>query len=279
MTKPASPRRSPGSSMLFCEIFQPLLKNVPVYVLPEGEEADVDALVNHLAHWKINAGHARRLSHAGHARTAAGAWRTPRLLRHVMSSGERLPLEVVNAFALLLPHCVLHNYYGSTEVTADVVRCAVSPNASPDPLHMVPLGAPMPNCRIEVMSPARVPLPHGMLGEIAIAGPSVSRAISTAMGPAFLSGTACGSSLRRLGMWTESGELLGFAAATADQDTGAAGGAGRCRAGPAPTPRSGPGGGLRRGRWKDMRLAACCVVLRTPGRSRWTGCAGISGAA
>lgn len=195
----------------FCEIFQPLLKKVPVYILPEGEEADVEALAAHLGRWKITRAMIVVSLMQGLLDVLRARGERLDALRHVMSSGERLPAGVVRAFSLLLPRCTLHNYYGSTEVAADVVRCAVAPpRAGHDP-RVAPLGTPMANMRIEIMSPARTPLPHGMPGEIAIAGPSVSPGYLHHEGPGFFEHDgvrffAPGD----LGMWTENGELLGL---------------------------------------------------------------------
>jgi acyl-coenzyme A synthetase/AMP-(fatty) acid ligase len=195
----------------FCEIFQPLLKKVPVYILPEGEEADVEALAEHLGHWKITRAMLVVSLMQGLLDVLRARGGRLGALRHIMSSGERLPAGVVGAFSRLLPHCTLHNYYGSTEVAADVVRCAVAPPGGEHDRRVVPLGGPMANMRIEIMSPARTPLPHGMPGEIAIAGPSVS--------PGYLAPETSGffehDGVRffapgDLGMWTENGELLGF---------------------------------------------------------------------
>lgn len=194
----------------FCEVFQPLLKRIPLYVLSEADETDVEKLVDHLDHWKISRAMIVVSLIQGILEVLKSDGRKLGHLRHVMASGERLPAGIAETFYTLLPGCTLHNYYGSTEVAADIVSCAVKPPKA-KPVCAIPLGRPMPNNRIEIMNPARMPLPHGMLGEIAIAGPSVTPGyldnddsrFFTHDGQRFF---APGD----VGMWTEDGELIGF---------------------------------------------------------------------
>jgi amino acid adenylation domain-containing protein len=250
----------------FCEIFQPLLKKVPVYILPEGEEADVEALAEHLGHWKITRAMLVVSLMQGLLDVLRARGGRLGALRHIMSSGERLPAGVVGAFSRLLPRCTLHNYYGSTEVAADVVRCAVAPPGGEHDRRVVPLGGPMANMRIEIMSPARTPLPHGMPGEIAIAGPSVS--------PGYLDPETSGffehDGVRffapgDLGMWTENGELLGFGRRDRQiKIRGQRVEPGDIEQSMLRHPQIAQAAAFSLGDGADMTLAAC-VVLREPG--------------
>lgn len=195
----------------FCEIFQPMLKKIPVYMLPEAEESDVEAIVAHLKQWNIS----RAMIVVSLMQNILEVLIMNRMqlpsLRHVMSSGERLPAGLVEEFYKQLPDSTIHNYYGSTEVAADVVSGAIKPIKDAGQSLVIPLGRPKLNCRIEVMSPARTPLPHGMLGEIAISGPSVT--------PGYVNGDESSffnyDGIRffapgDMGMWTEKDELLGL---------------------------------------------------------------------
>lgn len=251
---------------VFCELFQPLLKKIPVYILPEGEEADVEALVNHLSHWKITRAMIVVSLTQSILEVLKNSDQKLDSLRHVMSSGERLPVGLVEEFHKLLPHCKLHNYYGSTEVSADVVSCEVRPVNGTKGTRAVPLGNAMLNNRIEVMSPAHTPLPHGMLGEIVISGPSVS--------PGYLSGDSNGffeyDGLRffapgDIGMWTEQGELLSFG--RRDRQVKIRGQ--RVEAGDVEQamrrhPHVALAAALTIGEGPEMKLVAC-VVLKEPG--------------
>lgn len=194
---------------IFCELFQPLFRGIPVYVVREGEETDVEALVAHLEHWGVTRAMIVVSLIGSILDTLAYTPARLESLRHVLASGEPLPAGMVHRFRERLPQCDLYNTYGSTEVSADVVSGPVIP-ARPKG-GVVPLGRPMLNCRVEVLDTARRPLPHGVPGEVAVAGPAVTpgyadgdttRFIEVEGERFFLTGD--------VGMWTAEGELLGF---------------------------------------------------------------------
>lgn len=194
---------------IFCELFQPLFKGIPVHVVREGEEADIEALVAHLKHWEIT----RAMIVVTVIRSILDVLqRAPaelKALRYIQASGEPLPKGLVHRFHSLLPKARLYNTYGSTEVAADVVSGEVSA-----PLQQggtVPLGKPMLNCRVEVLDSARTPMPHGIHGEIAVAGPSVCSGYTDGPSPLFFERNGTRFFLTGdCGMWTEDGKLLGL---------------------------------------------------------------------
>ena len=206
-------KTSIGFVDIFCEFFQPLLQGVPVHVVAEGEERDVEALLAHMSHWRVS----RAMIVASLISSMLDAlafspqrWKMD-ALRHVTSSGERLSSGLAERFYRLLPQARIHNYYGSTEVTADVICGPVARDVSSAAGREVPLGRPMPNTLAAVVDCHGLSLPHGMLGEICIAGPCVSPgyAGSEEQKRIHLDGQnyfATGD----LGIWTEDGELLGF---------------------------------------------------------------------
>ncbi len=75
----------------------------------------------------------------------------------------------------------MHASYGPSETTVAVSWCDTSTVPSDQRVGTVPLGTPYPGVRLSVLDPLGRPLPRGLVGELAVAGPSV--------GPGYL-GTA-----------------------------------------------------------------------------------------
>lgn len=90
-------------------------------------------------------------------------------LRHVMASGEALPLQTVKAFykKLAVP---LHNLYGPTEASVDVSYHQTAANDT-----VVPIGRPIDNIKLYVVDTNLRLLPAGCVGEIVISGVGLSR--------------------------------------------------------------------------------------------------------
>ncbi|HEX2206978.1 MAG TPA: amino acid adenylation domain-containing protein [Longimicrobium sp.] len=94
-------------------------------------------------------------------------------LRHVFSSGEALPRALAERCLARLPASVeLHNLYGPTEAAIDV---SFWPCRGDDASRPVPIGRPVANTRLYVLDAALQPVPHGVTGELYIAGVQVGR--------------------------------------------------------------------------------------------------------
>ncbi len=91
-------------------------------------------------------------------------------LRHVFTSGEALPRELVVRFNALL-RARLHNLYGPTEATVDVTWQPCTPT----PANVVPIGRPVANTALFVLDAHGHPTPPGVAGELWIAGAQVAR--------------------------------------------------------------------------------------------------------
>ena len=96
-------------------------------------------------------------------------------LRDVFASGETLPADLVERFRASVGArngTRLHNLYGPTEATVDVsfFDCA---RLRGEP--QVPIGAPVANTQLYVLSPDMQPAPLGVAGEIFIGGVNVGR--------------------------------------------------------------------------------------------------------
>ncbi|MEQ9407226.1 MAG: amino acid adenylation domain-containing protein [Fuerstiella sp.] len=93
-------------------------------------------------------------------------------LRRVICSGEALSATLQEDFFRLLPNVELHNLYGPTEAAVDVSYWQCRPNCD---LRPVPIGKPISNIRLYVLSSDLEPLPIGAVGELFIGGVGVAR--------------------------------------------------------------------------------------------------------
>jgi amino acid adenylation domain-containing protein/thioester reductase-like protein len=93
-------------------------------------------------------------------------------LRHVVCSGEELPVALQNKCLERLPQARLSNLYGPTEAAVDVTfwECRLDPSST-----RVPIGRPIANTRMYVLDQRGQPVPLGVAGEIYIGGDGVGR--------------------------------------------------------------------------------------------------------
>lgn len=96
----------------------------------------------------------------------------PPSLRRIVCSGEALSRELVERTHSLAPKVAVENLYGPTEAAVDVSHWRCVPG---DPSARVPIGAPIANTRLRVVSGAQLTQPIGVPGELCIGGVQVSR--------------------------------------------------------------------------------------------------------
>jgi len=154
------------------EIFGPLLKGVCLVVID-----DADVLDPHRFTEILNRNRVTRLI------------LVPSLLRVLLESlpdiGERLPhlnscvvsgealaADLAHLFGGLLPGRKLLNFYGSTEVSADVAFAEI---AAPSGEKLITIGRPIANSRIYILDPRLEPVPIGVPGELFVAGHGLAR--------------------------------------------------------------------------------------------------------
>ncbi len=92
-------------------------------------------------------------------------------LRHVVCSGEALPLELQNRFFARL-NAKLHNLYGPTEAAVDVTYWECQRETG---LRTVPIGRPVNNTQMYILDRHMQPVPVGVSGELYIGGVQVAR--------------------------------------------------------------------------------------------------------
>lgn len=154
------------------EIFGPLLSNVPLVLISDAQLKEPltflslvqqkaitrIVLVPSLLKVLLAVGGAVRQQFAG--------------LRLCVVSGEALDGQTRNEFLRLLPHVLLLNLYGSTEVSGDVLFAEVN---QMQPVSVpVPIGRPMANVRAYVLDVNMSLLPQGARGELYVAGSNLA---------------------------------------------------------------------------------------------------------
>jgi amino acid adenylation domain-containing protein len=149
------------------ELLGPLLKGVPAVIVSDEVVRDPHALVEVLSEQQVS-----RL------------WVVPSLLRMILdnvpelsvklpllqfwvSSGEALPVELLQRFQQTLPEAVLYNLYGTSEVW-DATWHKTS--AWDSERLTVPIGTPIANVQTHVLDKHAQPVPVGVPGELYVSG-------------------------------------------------------------------------------------------------------------
>ncbi len=155
------------------EIFGPLLQAVSVVVLPQEVVNDPQRLIEALAAAAVT----RIVLVPSLLRTLLDAVpdlgaRLPRL-KYWVSSGEALPLDLIERFGRALPAALLLNLYGSSEVSADVTFHEISrPGRA---VRNSLIGRPIANTQIYLLDRDMTPVPPGVPGELYVGGASLAQ--------------------------------------------------------------------------------------------------------
>src|SRR5581483_11858243 len=94
-------------------------------------------------------------------------------LRQVLTGGEALSVGHVLKTLSEMPDCQLINGYGPTECTTFSSTFTVTEAA--ELVNSVPIGYPITNTRIYILSENQEPVPVGVTGEVYIAGHGLAR--------------------------------------------------------------------------------------------------------
>ena len=95
-------------------------------------------------------------------------------LRQLLTGGEALSVPHVRRALAALPHLVLTNGYGPTECTTFSATYRIE-RPLPAGLRSVPIGRPINDTVLRVLSPALALLPAGCIGELCIGGRGLAR--------------------------------------------------------------------------------------------------------
>lgn len=101
----------------------------------------------------------------------AGHIHAIRPLKYIFAAGEALAPELANKIREALPSVRLENLYGPTEASV----YATSYSVQEDMDRFVPIGKPLPNVQILILSRMNQLQPVGIVGELCIAGSGVAR--------------------------------------------------------------------------------------------------------
>jgi thioesterase domain-containing protein len=152
------------------EVFGPLLRGVPLVVIPDADLKDPERLVAALA-----------------ARRVTRIILVPSLLRAVLdsvpdlaarlpeltlwiASGEALDLDLAERFERAMPQATLINMYGCSELSDDVTWADVRGSGA---RGYVSIGKPVSNLRVYVLDDRLRPVPIGVPGELCAGGAGV----------------------------------------------------------------------------------------------------------
>ncbi|HEX8149385.1 MAG TPA: amino acid adenylation domain-containing protein [Pyrinomonadaceae bacterium] len=154
------------------EIFGPLLRGVPVVVIPDEKVKDPARLVEVLADNRVT----RIVLVPSLLRVILDSdtelqRRLPDL-KWWVTSGEALPVELYERFRAALPAAVLLNLYGSSEMSADATWYDTSGGITS---ASVPIGRPLSNTQVYLLDRHLQPVPPGVPGEIYVGGEGLAR--------------------------------------------------------------------------------------------------------
>ena len=154
------------------EIFGPLLRGVPLVIIPDEVVKDPSQFVASLAANRIT--RLVLVPSLLRAMLKSGADLGLQLadLRYCVCSGETLPVELAAAFREQLPGTTLLNLYGSSEVAADVTSHEVG---STEGILSIPIGRPIANIQAYVLDGNLRPVPVDVPGDIYIGGEGLAR--------------------------------------------------------------------------------------------------------
>ncbi|MEW5931717.1 MAG: amino acid adenylation domain-containing protein, partial [Gemmatimonadota bacterium] len=152
------------------QLFPPLLRGEPVWVLPEETATDPAALLRAIsAHERVSFGGVPSLWSAMLDLVRAGEAPRPRGLRAVLLGGEALSPDLAERTFATFPEVALLNHYGPTEATVNTTVARVRP------FEPVTIGRPVGNVRVYLLDAQGVPTPVGVPGELYVAGAGVAR--------------------------------------------------------------------------------------------------------
>ncbi|HEY0019307.1 MAG TPA: amino acid adenylation domain-containing protein [Longimicrobium sp.] len=150
------------------QLYPPLLRGEPVWVLPEETVSDAAALLAALrSRDRVSFGGVPSLWAAIVERIRAGD-AAPTGLRAVLLGGETLPAALLERTRALLPGVAVWNHYGPTETTVNTSVARVEEGR-------VTIGRPIANVQVRLLDAALQPVPIGVPGELYAGGAGVAR--------------------------------------------------------------------------------------------------------
>ncbi|WP_282082581.1 non-ribosomal peptide synthetase [Streptomyces tendae] len=155
------------------ETFWWSLAGCAVTTLPSGDERDPLMIRARIAEHRVTTVHFVPSMLRAFLPSCSGALK-PTGLRRVFASGEALPTDTVLTFRRTFPEGApaLINLYGPTEAAVDVTHFDCTGH---DMRRPVPLGTPIDNIRLRIVTRDGRPAPVGVPGELHIGGAGLAR--------------------------------------------------------------------------------------------------------
>lgn len=154
-----------------------LLCGGQVYIVPDDVAHDPSQLFVHLNRAGVTILETVPILLQGLLETATGSTLEKTAftkLRIVLPTGEALPGTLCRRWLMAYPHVPLMNAYGPAECADDVAVHVIDRVPSELDSHM-PIGRPIANIRLYVLSRTLTPVPIGVAGELCVAGTGVGR--------------------------------------------------------------------------------------------------------
>lgn len=155
------------------EIFGPLLRGVPLVLIPDDVAKDPSRLVHELSRHHVTRMVLVPSLLQAMLESAPDIRQRLPTLNHWTTSGEALSTDLLQRFHQQMPGAVLLNLYGSSEVAADAT--CYDTTRSEQALSLVPIGRPIANIRAYILDQNRQPVPVGVPGELYLAGDGLAR--------------------------------------------------------------------------------------------------------
>jgi amino acid adenylation domain-containing protein len=154
------------------EVFGPMLCGIPTVMVPDDKVKDISRLVTTLADCHVT----RLVLVPSLLRAMLESSdnlgkRLPEL-KYWVTSGEALAADLEQRFRESVPHGILINLYGSSEVAGDVTCFDTRNSVS---RQSVPIGRPISNTRIYIVDRHLQPVPIGVPGELLVGGDGLAR--------------------------------------------------------------------------------------------------------
>jgi amino acid adenylation domain-containing protein len=154
----------------FWEIFGPLLKGILLVIVPQAVLQDLEEFISFLAHNAIT-----RIVLVPSLLKAMLDHKDVNQLKQLntwTSSGEILPVAVVQRFQEIFPQAILLNIYGSSEVAADVT--CFEAHLWIGETKSIPIGKPISNIKIHLLNSDYQSVQEDEVGELFVEGAGVA---------------------------------------------------------------------------------------------------------